>query len=64
MAEYPNDVLYREGDQLRRLKGRIERPDQLDALGFVRVHGINRTVYLNPHLIERVEVRDQEEQCP
>ncbi len=59
-----NEVLYREGDQLRRLKGRIEQFEQLDALGFVQVRGLNRTIYLNPALIERVEVRDQEEQCP
>ena len=50
----PHDVLYHEGDQLRRLKGSVEN---LNDLGFVVVQGFNRTFYLNPRYVERIEVR-------
>jgi len=54
----PAEVLYHEGDQLRRLRGRV---NDLDRLGFVRVEGTSKLLFINPSYIERVEVRGSED---
>jgi hypothetical protein len=50
-----DEVLYHDGDQLRRLKGRV---DNLNGLGFVKVQGVSKTFYINPIFVERVELRE------
>ena len=54
----PAEVLYHEGDQLRRLRGRVE---DLDGLGFVRVEGVSKLLFINPSYIERIEIREGED---
>ena len=54
----PAGILYHEGDQLRRLRGRVE---DLDRLGFLRVEGVSKLLFINPSYIERVEVREGED---
>ncbi len=55
LSESIAEVLYHEGDQLRRLKGRVEN---LNDLGFLEVQGFNRKFWINPRFVERIEVRE------
>jgi len=54
----PHEVLYHEGDQLRRLKGSVEN---LNDLGFVVIQGFNRVFYLNPDFVERIEIKEADQ---
>lgn len=50
----PHDIVYREGDNVRKLRGLVH---DVERLGFVRVDGLSKEFWINPRYIERIEKR-------
>jgi len=50
----PHDIIYREGDNVRKLRGLVH---DVERLGFVRVDGLSKDFWINPRYIERIERR-------